>query len=382
MLENFLNAKPLFYDEIDYTRMPRVYNRIKKHFTPAKIIHIVGTNGKGTSGRFLATALYNSGFQTGHYTSPHILHFNERIWHNGEDVCMDRLESTHGKLLEILTEDEVESLSYFEYTTLLAMLYFSNKCDYIVLEAGLGGEHDATAVFSNDLTLVTPIDKDHEAFLGRDISSIAMTKLRAIQKNAILARQHHLEVYNIARSLEMQKDIKVFNMDELLNSDDKKKIEEIAENENLVSYLKDNLSLSIAALHYFNIEYSTESFQDAKLFGRLTRLSKNIIIDVGHNPLAAQSIQKSLKGKKYTLIYNSYKDKEYEKILEILKPIVKRVLLIDIENARIEESKHLQESLDKLKIQWDRFERVEEDEFYLVFGSFSVVEAFLEVYNG
>lgn len=159
----YLNAKPLFYDEIDYTRMPRIYEKIKDVLPTPKIIHIIGTNGKGTSGRFLANALYSIGFNTGHYTSPHILEFNERIYLNDKNITDTALEMAHIELQAILDADDADSLSYFEYTTLLGMIVFK-ECDYVVMEAGLGGEHDATAVFEKILTLVTPIAYDHEAF--------------------------------------------------------------------------------------------------------------------------------------------------------------------------------------------------------------------------
>ena len=86
-LQAFLETKPLFYDEIDYARMPKAYHSIATHFKLPKIIHVVGTNGKGTTGRFLAYMLRANGLHVGHYTSPHILHFNERIWL--DDVNVD-----------------------------------------------------------------------------------------------------------------------------------------------------------------------------------------------------------------------------------------------------------------------------------------------------
>ena len=119
MLETFLNNKPLFYDEIDYTRMPRVYEKIKNRLKIPKIIHLIGTNGKGTTGRFLATALHNLSFNVGHYTSPHILEFNERIWLNASCVSTDILNSAHQELLDILCKEDADALSYFEYTTFL-----------------------------------------------------------------------------------------------------------------------------------------------------------------------------------------------------------------------------------------------------------------------
>jgi dihydrofolate synthase/folylpolyglutamate synthase len=204
---DYLNLKPLYYKEIDYTRMPRVYNKLKHLFSKTKVIHLIGTNGKGTTGRFLASSLHSLGFKVGHYTSPHILKFNERIWLSGENVTDEILESSHNELQKHLTKEESDSLSYFEYTTLLSMLVF-NDCEYIVLEAGLGGEHDATAVFDKTLTLVTPIDFDHESFLGTTIDDIAQTKLNAIQNDAIIAKQKYKAVYNVADKLVELKNIK------------------------------------------------------------------------------------------------------------------------------------------------------------------------------
>jgi len=382
VLEEFLNVKPLYYDEIDYERMPRVYDRIKANFLLPKIIHIIGTNGKGTTGRFLATALFKRGYSVGHYTSPHILSFNERIWFNGADVSMELLEETHKTLLSLLTQAEAKALSYFEYTTLLAMLFYSGNSDFVILEAGLGGEHDATAVFANELTLVTPIDRDHEAFLGSDIQSIATTKLAAIQKAVLIAKQKHSLVYEVLRELEKEKRIKTYKVQEFLDLRDERNIETVVREEKLPLYLQENLSLAIAALKYFDITYEASNFFDARLFGRLSVLEKNILVDVGHNVLAAESIAKSLKNKKYNLVYNSYKDKNYKEILSILKPIINEVELIDVYNARVAESSYLQNALDALEIKYSKFTKIQSDKEYLIFGSFSVVEAFLKVYRG
>ncbi len=380
MLQTFLDNKPLYYDKIDYTRMPRVYGRIKKFIKVPKIIHLVGTNGKGTTGRFLASALYSLGFSVGHYTSPHILEFNERIWLNANNITNDNLNDAHRELLSLLTPQEAETLSYFEYTTLLAIFLYQ-ECDYVVLEAGLGGEYDATAVFENILTLVTPIDFDHEAFLGSDIESIATTKLNAVKTRAILAKQPHEEVITVAKRIAQQKEILIEEHDSLLNDQDSVKITKIAQNNNLPYYLKENLMLSIAALKILGIDYDVENFKNAKLFGRLSQLGTNILVDVGHNTLAAKSIYETLKENKYILVYNSYKDKNYSEILHILKPIICHIEIIDIKDDRIEERNKLVQAIENLNITHKKFEGIETYENYLVFGSFSVVEAFLKEYR-
>lgn len=376
-LENFLNNKPLYYDVIDYTRMPRVYARVQNALKIPKIIHLIGTNGKGTTGRFLASALFSLGYKVGHYTSPHILAFHERIWINGRDVSDRALNAAHYKLQTLLTSEESEALSYFEYTTLLAMLLFGDL-EYVVLEAGLGGEFDATAVFPKVLTLVTPIDKDHEAFLGDTVAAIATTKLNAVQNAAILAKQKHEIVYEVAARLS---DKDIYKTQDLLSMGDYKKIQDISYMLTLAPYLEENLKLSIAALKYFDIAYEVSDFAEAKLFGRLSQIENNILLDVGHNALAAASIAEALQGKKYTLIYNSYKDKDYKTILKTLLPIIESVELIEVDEARIESTQRMQEALDTLGIKHKDFKAIEAEKNYLVFGSFSVAQKFLQTYK-
>ena len=376
----FLDAKPLYYDEIDYERFPRIYKRIRHNFSPKKIIHIVGTNGKGTTGRFLAAALHRAGKKTGHYTSPHIVRFNERIWVDGSDVQDEMLQEAHEKLQSVLTSDESEALSYFEYTTLMAMLCFEG-CEYVVLEAGLGGEHDATAVFPKVLTIVTPIDKDHEAFLGESIEEITKTKLGAMAEKLLLATQHRNEVEEIAEQMVKERYARLYKTEELLAASDEALVKKVADNLMLPAYLEKNLKTATAALKLLGISYDEQSFQNARLFGRVTPILPNVLLDVGHNPLAASSILKALEGQKVVLVYNSFKDKDYYEILSILRPVVKRVEILDIDSKRIEEKRELQKTLKTLKIQYKDFHEIKEDEKYLVFGSFSVAEEFLKRIN-
>ncbi len=377
-LYKFLDNKPLFYDEIDYERFPKIFDDIKHHFKIPKIIHIIGTNGKGTTGRFLATALFNNSYKVGHYTSPHIMKFNERIWLNGSDVSDETLQRAHSKLKKIIDDVDLDALSYFEYTTLLAMWVFSS-CNYVVLEAGLGGEFDATAVFEKILTLVTPIDMDHQAFLGDTIKEIATTKLNAIQNNAIFASQKHSEVYDIANKI--SKNFNIKKIEDALNSNDFKNLAKISKKLNLAKYLKDNLALAICGLNFLDIKYKCSDFNNSRLFGRLSCIGENILVDVGHNPLAATSIVNQLMPNKYILIYNSYKDKDYKQILSILKPIIQSVEIIGINEQRVESINKLQKVLNDLKIEYTKFKEVKPDTQYLVFGSFSVVEQFLKEYN-
>lgn len=378
-VKEYLNSKPLYYEKIDYTRMPRVYEKIKSNLVTPKIIHVIGTNGKGTTGRFLANALYSIGFNTGHYTSPHILEFNERIWLNGLNISDAELESAYEELQKALTKEDADSLSYFEYTTLLAAVIFK-KCEYVVMEAGLGGEHDATSVFEKSLTLVTPIGYDHEAFLGANIEQIAATKLNAVQNNAIIATQNYDEVYSVANKISEERALNIYRVNQHITTADREKIDEISEILSLAPYLKDNLTLSVAALNFLNLKYEIKDFKYKPLFGRVTKISDNITIDVGHNVLAAQGIVKALEGNKYVVVYNSYKDKNYKEILLILKPIILHVEIIAINDQRAESLENIKNTLKNLKIEYTIFKEIKSELNYLVFGSFSVVERFLREY--
>ena len=379
-LENFLSRKPLFYDVIDVERFPKAYQMVA-HLLPAtKIIHLVGTNGKGSTGRFLALALSRAGKKVGHYTSPHIMRFNERIWLNGSEINDEALESAHEKLLSLLPEAISEALSYFEYTTLLAMVAYEG-CEYVVCEAGLGGEFDATNAFDKVLSIFTPIDFDHAAFLGTTIDSIATTKLRSMQSIALLGKQKHSDVERIAHTITDEKRCKLYTLSERVTPTIEEAALHLATKNSLSDYLRDNLILAMSAYEMLGFKATEELFDQSALFGRLSSIAPNITLDVGHNALAAESIVQHYAGKKVTLLYNTYGDKEYREILTLLKPIIDSVEIIEVNEERIVEQNLLESVLDELKIPFAPFETIREDKEYLVFGSFSVAETFLKRMN-
>ena len=379
----YLNKKPLFYKEINIQRMPKAYNLIKNHLNIPPVIHIIGTNGKGSTGRFLAHTLLKRGYTVGHYTSPHILKFNERIWINGEDIDDEKLEIIHQKLQKLLPTEISNSLSYFEYTTLLAALAFEG-IDFVILEAGLGGEFDATNVFDKKITLITTIDYDHQNFLGEMIEEIATTKLNAIQKEVIIGKQirkfqvpsSKFQVNLIDFAKKLKPNAKIYNY---LDFFEQKEIEDLKKNFKFAPFLFDNYLLAMSFLKKENINFSIKDIDDLKLKGRFEEIEKDLWIDVGHNPLAAREIAKALS-KKVNLVYNTYADKDYEEILKILKPKINKLYLIDVENPRIEKKENIKKIAKKLEIAVEDFRKIKKP--LLVFGSFSVVEEFLRRFSG
>ena len=397
-LEAFLASKPLYYKEIDHLRVHHAYAMLKPHIRRPETIHIVGTNGKGSTGRIMAHLAYTSfqrsatkgkkkrGF-VGHYTSPHILRFNERIWIDGRDANDATLEAAHRKLYGILGQEMSEALSYFEYTTLLAFTVFEH-CELMVLEAGLGGEFDATNVCNKELSVVTPIGLDHQAFLGESIEAIAETKLRSIQKRALLAPQPYDEVYRVAAHIAKEKGAELFISEVVdiphlsatrypLPTATVSTLKTVASEKGWPDFLVQNAIVAMQALELTGIAYDVDDLRSLELFGRFYPFLPNVRIDVGHNPLAAQALVEAME-EDSVLIYNSLDDKDYETVLRILKPKLKRVELIPIESQRAATLDAIEAALRKLDIPYTRFETIHPDEHYVVFGSFYTVEAFLK----
>lgn len=380
-LDTFLASKPLYYKEIDHKRVHDAYALLKPYMQQPRTVHVVGTNGKGSTGRMVAHLAYKSGIKVGHYTSPHILKFNERIWLDGADVSDEVMEKAHERLFAILGKELSDALSYFEYTTLLALVVFED-CDLMVLEAGLGGEFDATNVCDKELSIITPIGLDHQAFLGNTINEIAHTKINSIQKKVLLAPQPYYEAVVIAREIAWMKDGKLFDsIDFKLSRWNNRKLYQVSKQKGWGNYLCENAIVAVQAIELLDIDYDINHLQSLELFGRFYALTDNIRIDVGHNPLAAEAIVKALD-EKVILIYNTLEDKAYEEVLRILKPKVKSVEILPIHSGRAAKVESIEKALERVGLAYSHFSnQIHDDEKYLVFGSFYVVEEFLKRFN-
>jgi len=376
-LHDFLEDKPLYYKEIDHERVHVAYKILDPYIKRPKTAHVVGTNGKGSTGRMLAHLAYKGGLNVGHFSSPHILKFNERIWINGSDSTDEVLDLAHQRLFGILGTEMCDALSYFEYTTLLAFVVFEN-CDLMVLEAGLGGEFDATNVCDKELSIITPIGIDHQAFLGDTIEEIAGTKIRSIQKKVLLAPQVYDEVVEVAKEIAEDVGANLCVCPRVNTQVDPYGLTKVAEAKGWGAYLTDNATVALQALELLDISYDINDLHSLELFGRFYQLTDNVRIDVGHNPLAAQAIEKALD-EKVVLIYNSLDDKDYEKVLDTLKPKLKRVEILPIHSQRATTLEEIEKALKNVGLDYSYFDNVlDEDENYLVFGSFYVVEEFLK----
>ena len=380
-LEYFLENKPLFYKEINRARMPNTFKFVQGAFKIPKIIHIIGTNGKGSTGRFLAQMLARD-HSVGHYTSPHIFEFRERFWMNGAVASADALETAHERLIKILPPEVARSLSYFEYATLLCAPLFEG-CDFFVCEAGVGGEFDATNVFDKRLSVFTPIGFDHTALLGDTLEKIATTKFNAMADAALMNDDMNELCAGIARQIAAKKGVTLKFASENLSDDDKNEIKIYAEKFGLPEFLRSNLTLSSSAFKELGFSLNLANLGALDLNGRCEKIASNVTIDVGHNEMAAQALVKRFEGKKLNLIFNAFADKDIKAVLKAIKPIVKKTYIIEYEAPGRElATAQVKEALRQLDMEFVDFTDVRTDEEYLAFGSFYLVEAFLKRYRG
>ncbi|RAX57909.1 hypothetical protein CCZ01_04575 [Helicobacter monodelphidis] len=395
-INDYLKQKESEYRAFDKQRFVIIFNALKpkilKKFAPAKepkMIHIVGTNGKGSTGRFLSLMIQASQKQVGHFVSPHLFDFCDRFWINGQIVSHNQLLHIHKQLESICDAESVayiHKMSYFEYATTLAYCLFLGL-DYAVIEAGLGGEFDSTTQLTRILSLFTPISLDHEELLGNNIQDIARTKVRSLCAYGIVGYQPFLnEIQEVFKEVIQEKNTnKIPAKLEFLQYFSLSTEEQIYLNSNnLPTYQQYNFALAKAALSYLKLPYHPDRMQKFDLQGRMQKIAENLYVDVGHNPQAAEFAATSVfKDKKFELIYNSYRDKNFKQILRIFKPFVIKIHILIIENNyRILPIDELVAYLKELDIPFEFFSfPLRKESRYLVFGSFSVVEKFLKYYE-
>lgn len=395
-INEFLAQKGAEYAPFNPNRAPFILSKITKSLKyfkeyPPKVIEIIGTNGKGSTGRFLALMLREAGFSVGHFTSPHIQQFSERFWLDGEVVSISCLQEA---LNTLLLSTDLKEASYFELLTFLALEVFK-KCDYLVLEAGLGGEFDSTFTCTNPvLALFSNISFDHEEFLGESIEQIATTKLQVMQKikKAILGFQNFTEVEKTAKEISKKYNSELFLLREMQFSKEVlQSLESYLEKYHLFSFQKDNALLAYVGARKLGVEVDFNTLPRLDLMGRMQAIAPNFFINVGHNQSAALSLRdivsKNYPHVKIILVFNAFLDKKPKKVLEILSPIVSKIYILPIsDNERITPIDTLTDVIENLKIPYQILskkelpflqEQAKDGNLVVVFGSFSVVERFL-----
>jgi dihydrofolate synthase/folylpolyglutamate synthase len=361
-----------------------------------QLIHVAGTNGKGSVCSMLASILTESGEKTGLFTSPHIHDFRERIRINGEMISEKEVVS----FCDILRTSNLDfEPSFFEITCCMALVHFQkNACSIAVIETGLGGRLDATNIITPILSIITNISLEHTQFLGNDVASIAREKAGIIKKNVpvVIGKtdEHTRGVFQEKANTEHAE---ITFCDEL-------PLPDYTELRLLGTYQQENLRTVLEAINVLNtsgfsltdkvIRKGLEQVQQhSGIFGRMEVIDTAplTILDVSHNvdgiKRSLSYIQSLTKGRLY-LIYGSSADKDISSILPLF-PKDATLTFCAFSNARslqVEQMKEFAASIHPVPdIYTNIHEALEEvlrkasaDDTVFVFGSFFLISDYFE----
>ncbi len=289
-----------------------------------KIIHIAGTNGKGSVASIISTVLKEAGYSVGKYSSPYLEELNEMFDINGSFCLDDEIYEEYLKIKKVMDEYKVD-LTLYEITTCIMFLLCVDKVDYLVLEVGLGGRYDATNVCLPIVSIITNISLDHMNILGDNKLDIAKEKAGILKKGIPLYTGcKDKKIIDIFK--EKTKDIKIVGFTDqfTLNLDD---FSTVVEGFKLPLYGKhqvENFLLSKSVLNDLGIndKLIKKALPKVKHPARLERLNQNIIFDGAHNVEAAKSLVQSLKDfENLTIVISFLKDKDIKGIITELSKL-------------------------------------------------------------
>ncbi|MCJ7789845.1 MAG: bifunctional folylpolyglutamate synthase/dihydrofolate synthase [Candidatus Atribacteria bacterium] len=332
-----------------------------------KIIHIAGTNGKGSTCSLISSILQSAGFKVGLYTSPHLVDFTERMKINYRSINQKKV-ATLLERIKPLVEKVAHTPYYthptfFEVITAMAFIYFfEEKVDFLVLEVGLGGRLDATNVCEPLISVITHLDYDHMDKLGNSLEEIAREKGGIIKSGGIvitsnqfekadqeinkIARQRNSIIYKVGREIKyeiIKSDLKgiIFNLHGIYNN-------YINLHTPLLGrHQAENAATAITAVEALKnkgICISKKAIRDGlekvKWPGRLEIIQKNpiLILDGAHNPNGVKVVRQTLEEifcyHRLVLVLGIFADKDYKKMIKIIAPLADLIIATKAKNPR------------------------------------------------
>ena len=393
--------------ELGLERCGTVYRQLGSPRPAKQVFTVAGTNGKGSTAAYIAAMSGGLGQRYGTYTSPHIFQFNERISIMGKPVSDDclihafeQVEAARGQI----------SLTYFEFTTLAALLILQqSELDCAVLEVGLGGRLDTVNLVDADCAVITPIGLDHQDFLGPDLLSIAAEKAGVIRSGAVVVcTQRHppAPVLKVAAELQAPVYRRGIEYDLAHHPDAGINLLQFSLGEELMlvsqpsmrgEHQSDNLAAALAALVLLNPGCSAKAdeisaaIRACRVPGRLQTVcsAPEILLDVGHNQLAAEVVAVFLEDNKRsntTCVLAMLADKQVEAVALTLGKVCRRWLCADSPGNRGQTgellARRVKTALPDAEVSFfgqlgdamqEAVSSVEKNETILVFGSFSTV---------
>ncbi|MBV6540080.1 bifunctional tetrahydrofolate synthase/dihydrofolate synthase [Ursidibacter maritimus] len=377
------------------------------------VITVAGTNGKGSTCKLLETALLKAGLRVGVYSSPHLIHYNERVRIQGQPVS----DADFIQTFDYIEQHKSQSLTYFEFGTLAAFdLFRRAKLDVAILEVGLGGRLDATNIVDPNFAVITSIDIDHIEFLSSDREVIGREKAGIFRQNipvVIGEPDCPASILQYANSLNCQ--ISRRDVDWKF-SVETNRLHWRSENANLDLPLPKipvpNCATAVAVLTQLPFAITNEILQqsivETQMVGRFQTLTQQdfakfsqkpplaqVIVDVGHNPHAARYLAERLQAlkqpqSKLYAVFSVLVDKDLSGIVEPLSTLVDKWYCAGLEGYRGQRGEQVLEKLHNVlpnanavsfnsvaQATESAFLQAGREDIVLVFGSFHTVADFM-----
>ena len=364
---NLLTSQGKFYITLGLDRISKILDLLGNPQDKLKIIHVAGTNGKGSACTIIAAILVKSGMKTGLYTSPHIYEYTERIKINGYDIKKDDFTRYIFEICKIADENNIH-LTEFEILTAVMFKYFAdNNVDIAVVETGLGGRFDATNVIKKNLcSIITHIDLDHTERLGSTKSKIAFEKAGIIKPNCpVFTCEGYEEIKDKADECNS-----LFVLVTPFEDTTNLSLKGVCQQE--------NLSLALAAVRYLFPQIDEDTIQDAlkevKNPCRFQLCRDDLIVDASHNPNGVMALRESLDwyfpDKKRCFVFGCLKNKDYKKMMDILFDKGDEIYFYHFNNKNsctVEELQNVCEYPSKI---FESFDKLPKDSLKIVCGSF------------
>ena len=334
-----------------------IYALLGKPCNSVKIIHIAGTNGKGSTATFLENILLEAGYNVGKFTSPHILRYNERILYNRQMIDDEEIVENYFFLKQMIENCKKENenlkdiyLNFFEITTFIALMFFAKKNpDFLVIETGLGGRLDATNIINSDIALITNITFDHTAILGNSLKEIAYEKAGIIKNRELCIYADSLPELEEEINKKTENSINIIkkynDMEIELDKTNYKTLIKFQNNEFILplfgKFQANNFLLAYETAKFYNIDNETIQNGVHKVYWparfEFFSVEPPVILDAAHNDDSIRKLIENLteiyKRNEVIVITSLLATKDFEKVFTKLEKITDKIFITSLKDT-------------------------------------------------